>query len=125
MIEYEYLTLDQVVTIHDSKFKCSFNENLLASAVGKPQASFMGYERYPTLLDKAAALLIGLATNHAFADGNKRTAISCCQIFLYINGVDIDPTLDDEAIANFTVRVVEEKLPHEDVVQGLAKFYGI
>jgi len=47
---------------------------LLDSAVMRPQASAFGDDAYPTIHEKAAALLHGLARNHPFVDGNKRTA---------------------------------------------------
>lgn len=126
MSEFEYLTLEQVIIIHDSILKCPVaSESALASAVNKPMTSFAGFEQYPTLVDKAAALLAGLARNHGFSDANKRTAISCCQIFLYINGVEIDPELSDIEIADFTVSVVEKKLSHDEIVSWLSNYYNI
>ena len=48
---------------------------LADSAVARPQAGFADQEFHPTLEAKAASLLLGLARNHAFIDGNKRTAV--------------------------------------------------
>lgn len=64
---------------------CQFNEHLagpnllrdlgiLQSAVFRPQTSAFGEDAYPTIHEKAAALLHSLARNHPFIDGNKRTA---------------------------------------------------
>ena len=47
---------------------------MLDSAVMRPQASAFGDDAYPTIHEKATALLHGLARNHPFVDGNKRTA---------------------------------------------------
>jgi death-on-curing protein len=59
---------------------------LLDSAVVRPEASAFGQDAYPTLRDKAAALLHAVARNHPFADGNKRTATVAALFFLRING---------------------------------------
>ncbi|MFW6693459.1 type II toxin-antitoxin system death-on-curing family toxin [Streptomyces sp. MAR4 CNX-425] len=67
---------------------------LLTSALGRPQSQMFGIEAYPGLVEKAAALLQSLTTNHPLVDGNKRTAWMCTVVFLDINGVDmldIDP----------------------------------
>jgi death on curing protein len=54
---------------------------LLESAVLRPQATTFGDDAYPTLHEKAAALLHSLARNHPFVDGNKRTARAATTVF--------------------------------------------
>lgn len=63
---------------------------LADSAVSRPQASFGGEEFYPTIHEKAATLLFGIARNHAFIDGNKRIAVLATLQFLNLNGRDLD-----------------------------------
>jgi len=46
---------------------------LVDSAVARPRAGFAGEEFHPTVEAKAASMLFGLASNHAFIDGNKRS----------------------------------------------------
>lgn len=67
----------------------------LASAVAGPAMAAFGTELYPSLLDKAAAYLFFLARNHAFVDGNKRTAYAAAAVFLLLNGAELTGT-DDE-----------------------------
>jgi death on curing protein len=62
---------------------------LLASAVGRPQAGFGGTEAYETLWLKTAALFESIALNHAFLDGNKRTAVVAVIHMLNLNGYDL------------------------------------
>lgn len=59
---------------------------LLEAAQQRPQASAFGADAYPTLADKAASLLHGIARNHPFTDGNKRTAAVACVFMLRVNG---------------------------------------
>ncbi len=59
---------------------------LLESALARPQASAFGADAYPTVRQKAAALLHSLAKNHALMDGNKRLAVMATVVFLRYNG---------------------------------------
>jgi death-on-curing protein len=69
---------------------------LLDAAVARPRTTVFGLDAYPDDFAKAAALLQSLARNHAFVDGNKRTAWAAAWTFLYINGVELgDFDVDD------------------------------
>ena len=48
---------------------------LLEAAVNSPFQTFGGEDLFPTICEKAARLCYGIANNHAFVDGNKRTAV--------------------------------------------------
>jgi death-on-curing protein len=62
------------------------DHGLLESALARPQASAFGADAYPTLEEKAAALLHSLARNNALVDGNKRLALAATIAFLGLNG---------------------------------------
>nr|WP_282097615.1 type II toxin-antitoxin system death-on-curing family toxin [Saccharomonospora xinjiangensis] len=62
---------------------------LLDGAVMRPQSSIFGEDAFPTLHEKAAALLHGIARNHPFIDGNKRTAWAATATFYLLNGHEI------------------------------------
>lgn len=49
--------------------------NLLCSALGRQNTSYAGISKYSAPLDICATLFFGLTKNHAFTDGNKRTAL--------------------------------------------------
>jgi death-on-curing protein len=70
---------------------------LADSAVSRPHASFDGQEFYPTVAEKAATLLFGIARNHAFVDGNKRVAVLATLQFLNLNNHDLDLQPPEEA----------------------------
>jgi death-on-curing protein len=78
---------------------------LLESAVLRPQSSAFGDDAYPTIHEKAAALLHGLARNHPFIDGNKRTAWAATEVFYTINGHEM--TADDGLIVALVVDIAE------------------
>lgn len=88
----KYVTLEEVMVIHLTMIQVGggrkeiLDFTLLHSAIERPKATFSGKELYPTVWKKAAALLHSLVKNHAFDDGNKRTAYYTTKRFLYING---------------------------------------
>ena len=67
---------------------------LLESALARPKASF-GADAYPSLHQKAAALLHSLVTNHALVDGNKRLGLVAVLLFYGMNGWDLTATQDE------------------------------
>lgn len=68
---------------------------LLETAIVRPMASAFGDDAYPTLLEKAAALLHSLARHQALVDGNKRLALAATLTFLGANGVRLTMTNDE------------------------------
>jgi death-on-curing protein len=59
---------------------------LLDSALGRPRQLQAYGDPPPDLADLAASLAFGLARNHPFVDGNKRTAAVACETFIMLNG---------------------------------------
>ncbi len=59
---------------------------LLESAVAMPRQSADGHLLHADIAAMAAAYLFHIARNHPFVDGNKRTALQACQVFLAVNG---------------------------------------
>ncbi|MER9438785.1 type II toxin-antitoxin system death-on-curing family toxin [Mesorhizobium sp. M0618] len=64
------------------------DEGMLESALHRSQQR----ESYgePDLCELASAYLFGIAKNHPFVDGNKRTAFAAADLFLYFNGLSIE-----------------------------------
>ena len=60
---------------------------LVESALARPAATVFGEEAYPSVFDKAAALLLSLVTNHPLVDGNKRVGFTAAALFLRKNGL--------------------------------------
>jgi death on curing protein len=106
-----YLTPEQVLFIHARLISETGGAHgvrelgLLLSAVARPQAVFDRQELYPDLFSKAAALLESLVGNHAFVDGNKRTAITSAGLFLRINGCHL--TANNQELEAFTLQCAQ------------------
>ena len=79
------------------------DRGLLESALARGQQRAT-YDESADLRDLAASLGYGLVKNHAFVDGNKRTAFQCVYVFLADNGL----------------RLVAEELDVVLTVEGLA-----
>ena len=62
------------------------DEGLLESALTRPQQLFAYGDPPPDLAALAASLAFGIARNHPFIDGNKRTAFVAAELFLALNG---------------------------------------
>jgi len=72
------------------------DKGLLASALARPLHLFIYAEVPPDLAALAAAYAFGIARNHPFIDGNKRTALVVCRLFLSLNGRDIDASQEEK-----------------------------
>lgn len=76
---------------------------LLESALARPRASAFGKDAYPTIHEKAAALLHSLARNHALVDGNKRLALAATIAFYGMNGMRL--TLTNQQVYDLVIDV--------------------
>lgn len=81
---------------------------LLESALARPRASAFGEDAYPTVHEKAAALLHSLARSHALVDGNKRLALAATIAFYGMNGLRL--TFSNDAAYDLTVEVATGQL---------------
>lgn len=70
--------------------------NLLESALYRPKQLFSYHADDITLCQLGAAYAFGIARNHPFVDGNKRTAFVVCLLFLRLNGCQIIASQDDK-----------------------------
>ncbi len=68
---------------------------LLESAAARPQATAFGEDAYPSIHDKAAALLHSISRNHPLVDGNKRLSLAATIAFYGLNGMRLTPSNDE------------------------------
>jgi death on curing protein len=97
-----HMTLGEVVELHQRLLVQSGGApgirdlGLLESALSQPSATFDGIDLHQTVVDKAAALGFALVANHAFVDGNKRVGHAAMEVFLVLNGYEIDAAVDEQ-----------------------------
>lgn len=91
--DYVWISEQFAIAVHDRQLAehggpSGVRDNtLLQSALSKPQ-NLNAYSQ-PDLSELAASYAFGIARNHPFVDGNKRTAFVVCETFLALNGVDL------------------------------------
>jgi death on curing protein len=118
-----YLSAEQILFIHHRLITETggmdgiLDINLLVSATGRPQATFDGNDLYADLFNKAAALMDSLVRNHAFVDGNKRTAITATGLFLRFNALELD--VSNTEMVRFTLSCAQSQKTIEDITTWL------
>ncbi|HEY9389488.1 MAG TPA: type II toxin-antitoxin system death-on-curing family toxin [Mycobacteriales bacterium] len=114
-----YLTLPELLHIAERALgiEVSIRDvGLLESALTRPPATAFGHDAYPTLDEKAAALLHSLVRNHALVDGNKRLGLAGVIAFYGVNGRRL--TLTNEAAYKLVTAVASGML---DTVPDIAR----
>ena len=96
------LDLEEALAIHElqiSVFGGSLglrDQGLLEAALSRPLQTFDGSELYPSLEEKAAALLESIVVNHPFFDGNKRLGYVLMRLVLMEAGKDIKASQEEK-----------------------------
>ena len=90
---------------------------LLDSALEAAYATFGGKELFPSKEEKAARIGVGLVSNHAFVDGNKRIGMYVMMTFLEVNGIPLEAT--DEEVVDTGLRLAERKMQYEELLQWI------
>jgi death-on-curing protein len=93
------------------------DDNLLESALARPQQLYAYGDPPPDLADLAASLAYGLSRNHPFIDGNKRTAYVACRTFLELNDATLVATAEEKYMS--ILALAEGKLAVEEFAAWL------
>lgn len=122
-----HLTVEAVLAIHEEVLAAHGggtglrDKTLLESAVAAPQATMFGQPVFASPVEMAAAYLYYLCQNHPFIDGNKRTALACCLVFLSVNGFLPEEDLDTDAWESFVLEVASGKMDREQTTETLTR----
>lgn len=119
--EPSWLERADVIQLHDEQIKLYGgllglrDEGILDSALGRPN-HLIAYKT-PDIFELAASYAFGLARNHPFVDGNKRTAFAAAAVFLLDNGFLLLPDTDRN------VHMFEELAAGNVTEDALAKWF--
>ncbi len=97
-----YLTLSEILNLYRRIMEQSGgtmgirNLGAIESALVQPLMTFGGQELYPTIAEKASAIGFSLIMNHPFTDGNKRLGHAAMEVFLVMNGFEINAGIDEQ-----------------------------
>ncbi|MBK9337544.1 MAG: type II toxin-antitoxin system death-on-curing family toxin [Lewinellaceae bacterium] len=118
-----YLELDEVVRLHAAIISASGGLSGireiggLESAIAQPQMEMFGAELYPTIFEKAGILGFSIILNHPFLDGNKRIGHAAMETFLFMNGFEIEASVDEQE--SIILRVAAGEMPKEAFTEWL------
>lgn len=121
MSEPCFLTRDEVLEIHAAQIDSRggthgvLDSGKLDSALGQPQSGFGGQFLHESIFEMAAAYLFHIARNHAFMDGNKRTALMCAGVFLLRNGYEL--TASREQLKSITMRTAKGEVDKTEIAR--------
>lgn len=137
----KYLSADDVLAIHDELVKLFEAEGdpiappgprdrgLVETAANRPRTALGGTEKYESIEAKAAALFHSLVMNHAFHNGNKRTALVSLLVFLDQNQRLVD--VSDDELFDFVLAVAENRFKQatatghaDEVVDAIRSWIG-
>lgn len=115
-----WITADDVIQIHSRVIQRSGGMDglrdraSLEAAVSAPMQSFGGQDLYPTTVEKIARLGYGLASNHAFVDGNKRIGAMMTQLLLKWNSFQM--SLRSGELADMFIAIADGSAKESDLL---------
>ena len=89
---------------------------LLGSALARPQ-NIAAYEPDADIARLAAAYAFGIAKDHPFVDGNKRTSLVACRTFLILNGYQLNAAPAEKYLTFLSL--AEGTLSEDELAQWL------
>lgn len=121
-MSFEWIELNFVFAVHKRQIAEHGgtdglrDEGLLLSALARPQ-NLLAYGEDADAAALAASYAFGIAKNHPFVDGNKRTALVVAITFLNLNGSDLDAPLSE--IYTQFLGLAEGSISEEDLAMWL------
>ena len=118
------IRIEEVVNIHEiliDKFGGSHgirDIKGLESAINRPFMTFDQKDLYSTPVEKAAALIESLISNHPFVDGNKRIGYFIMRYFLLENHLDIKATQSEKF--DFVINIAQGQMTFGNICNWLS-----
>ncbi|WP_405632081.1 type II toxin-antitoxin system death-on-curing family toxin [Streptomyces sp. NBC_01174] len=129
MTDLRHIQIDEILaiarTVNGTEHSVR-DMGLLVSAIERPRTNVFGTELYPTLHEKAAALLHSVARHHALIDGDKRTAWLAMRVFLRFNGVSVSTVPPPVSVAGpFVEQVAQDNVDVPAIAKRLATWFPV
>ena len=118
-----WVTADDVILIHSRIIQTTGGiEGLrdragLEAAIAAPLQSFGGEDLFPSDIEKIARIGFGLASNHAFLDGNKRIGAMMTQLLLKCNGYQLH--LKQGELADMFIAIADGTSNEQDLLNWI------
>ncbi len=121
-MSYRWFTKEEVIALHENAIADFggdtglLDEGALESTLYRPQ-HLLFYEPGSNIFDLAAAYGYGLAKNHCFVDGNKRTAFIVMAVFFLNNGCEL--MASEVEVVEIMVDLVNDDISQEELAVWL------
>lgn len=118
-----WIDVEDIILIHSKIIQKSGeidglrDRSCLESAVAAPMQSFGGQDLFPSDVEKIARLGYGLATNHAFLDGNKWIGAMMVQLLLKWNGYYLE--LVSGELADMFIAVADDRATEKELLNWI------
>ena len=128
---FRFLSVESVKAIHQEVLSAHGGKRglrdraLLEAAVAAPQATYGGEALIKDVVDIAAAYLFYLCRNHPFNDGNKRTALATCLVFLEANEELPDPDLPGKRVDEWEALILDIAASRVDRAVATRRFRAL
>lgn len=115
-----WITVEDAIKIHNRIIEATGGVDGLRdragleAAVSAPLQSFGGVDLFPSKIEKIARVGFGLASNHAFIDGNKRIGAMMTQLMLKWNGYQLN--LKQGELADMFIAIADGKKDDQDLL---------
>ncbi len=123
--EPRFLSTDEVLTLHETGIDAFGGSHgmrdagLLDAALAMPRQGFGGEYVHEFPFGMAAAYLFHLCANHPFVDGNKRTALAACIVFLRFNGWNL--AVSEDAAYDTVLEVAQSSKSKQEIADWLLR----
>jgi len=121
----KYLTIEEILRLHFQVIEDYGgshgvrDEDRIQSVASAPKQIVFGVEQYKDIITKSAVYLHNIIGDHPFIDGNKRTAITVCGIFLKRNGLSL--VSSPKKLEDFVVLIAVGRLNIKQITEWLKK----
>jgi death on curing protein len=124
MKEPEWVAMEVILAIHEAQLAehggaTGIRDKALLESALAPPKNLYAYSEKVSLNLLAAALALGIAKNHAFVDGNKRTAWVAGALFLELNGIRVISA--GAEVVSVMLDAADGKLTEEEFARWLDK----
>lgn len=121
-----WLTADHLIELNELEVSATGEPHLLRDLPGLESALArpMNHWHYGEgdVVALAVALLLGVARNHPFLQGNKRTAFAAADYFLFLNGYELDTGQDSEGLAEFLIDAINGDVSEHYLIEVLGEW---
>ena len=112
VLKAHYIFPDYFISVGEQVVYGDKSFNLLSSAVSRQETEFGGVQKWSDEYHKMATLLYGITKNHAFEDGNKRTAL--LSLLLFFDKSNLQLKCKQTALELLIVRIAANALNEYD-----------